>query len=153
MSEASVVAIFTAPKKHVPLVSRDEIAAVAGQGLEGDRYFNADGWDEPKRELTLVELEAVEAANRDYDLGLELVDMRRQIVTKGVALNHLIGREFTVGNVKCRGVKLNEPCNHLRKLADKPLIKPMIHRGGLRAQILESGTIRVGDPIVTNITS
>ena len=142
-----MVAIFTAPAKHEPVVSRDEVRAVAGHGLEGDRYFNADGWDEPKREITLVELEAIEAANRDYDIGLTPEDMRRQIVTKGVALNHLIGREFTVGGVRCRGVKLNEPCNHLRKLADKPLIKPMIHRGGLRAQILESGTIRVGDPI------
>jgi MOSC domain-containing protein YiiM len=147
MSEGSVVAIFTAPKKHAPLDSRDEVSAVAGRGLEGDRYFNAEGWDEPKRELTLVELEAVEAANRDYDLGLTPEDMRRQVVTKGVPLNHLIGKEFSVGDVRCLGVKLNEPCNHLRKLADKPLIKPMIHRGGLRAQILESGTIRVGDPI------
>ena len=147
MPEATVVAIFTAPEKHVPLVSRDEVNAVAGRGLEGDRYFNAEGWDEPKREITLVELEAVEAANRDYDLGLTPEDMRRQIVTKGIALNHLVDREFTVGDVRCRGIKLNEPCNHLRKLADKPLIKPMIHRGGLRAQILESGTIRVGDPI------
>ena len=147
MSEATVVAIFTAPEKHVPLVSRKEVNAVAGRGLEGDRYFNAEGWDEPKREITLVELEAVEAANRDYDLGLAPEDMRRQIVTKGIALNHLVDQEFTVGEVRCRGIKLNEPCAHLRKLAGKPLIKPMIHRGGLRAQILESGTIRVGDPI------
>ena len=147
MSEASVVAIYTAPEKHRALVARDEVVAVAGQGLEGDRYFNADGWDEPKREITLIELEAIEAANRDYDIGLTPQDMRRQIVTKGVALNHLVGREFTLGDVRCLGVKLNEPCNHLRKLADKPLIKPMIHRGGLRAQILDGGTIRVGDPI------
>ena len=147
MPEASVVAIFTAPKKHAPLVSLDEVNAVAGCGLEGDRYFDPEGWDEPKREITLVEIEAIDAANRDYDLGLAPEDMRRQIVTKGVALNHLIDREFALGDVRCRGIKLNEPCNHLRKLADKPLIKPMIHRGGLRAQILESGTIRVGDPI------
>ena len=150
MSDASVVAILTAPEKHAPVVARDEVRAVAGQGLEGDRYFNADGWDEPKREITFVEIEAIEAANRDYDIGLEPSDMRRQIVTRGVALNHLIGREFSVGNVRCLGIKLNEPCNHLRKLADKPLIKPMIHRGGLRAQILDSGTIHVGDPIVTS---
>ena len=147
MSEPSVIAILTAPTKSAPVVSREEVNAVAGKGLEGDRYFKADGWDEVKREITLVEMEAIEAANRDYDLGLTPEDMRRQIVTRGVALNHLVGREFTVGGVKCRGVKLNEPCNHLRKLADKPLIKPMIHRGGLRAQILEGGTIRVGDPV------
>ena len=149
MPEASVVAIFTAPKKHEPLVERDEVIAVAGKGLEGDRYFNAEGWDEAKREITFVESEAIDAANRDYDIDLTPADMRRQIVTRGVALNHLVGREFTVGDVRCRGVKLNEPCNHLRKLADKPLIKPMIHRGGLRAQILDGGTIRVGDPITT----
>jgi len=147
MSEASVVAILTAPKKSAPIESRSEVNAIAGKGLEGDRYFRADGWDEVKREITLVEIEAIEAANRDYDLDLSPEEMRRQIVTRGVALNHLVGREFTVGDVRCRGVKLNEPCNHLRKLADKPLLKPMIHRGGLRAQIIESGTIRVGDPI------
>lgn len=147
MSEAVVVAIFTAPKKADPVISHAEVRAVAGKGLEGDRYFNDDGWDEAKREMTLVEIEAVEAANRDYDLGLAPEDMRRQVVTRGVALNHLVGREFAIGDVKCLGIKLNEPCNHLRKLAGKPLIKPMIHRGGLRAQILESGTIRVGDPI------
>ena len=146
----SVVAIFTAPKKHVAVESKQEVNAIAGQGLEGDRYFNSGGWDEPKREMTLVEIEAIEAANRDYDLGLTPEDMRRQIVTRGVALNHLVDQEFTVGGVRCRGIKLNEPCSHLRKLAAKPLIKPMIHRGGLRAQILESGTIRVGDPIITS---
>ena len=150
MSEASVVAIYTAPEKHEPVVARDEVDAVAGKGLEGDRYFNADGWDEAKREITLVESEAIDAANRDYDLGLTAADMRRQIVTRGVALNHLVDREFTLGDVRCLGIKLNEPCNHLRKLAGKPLIKPMIHRGGLRAQILEGGTIRVGDPITTS---
>jgi len=150
MPEASVIAILTAPKKAAPVQSREEVRAVAGKGLEGDRYFNAAGWDEAKKEITLVEIEAIEAANRDYDLGLTPADMRRQIVTRGVALDHLVGREFTVGDVRCRGIKLNEPCNHLRKLADKPLVKPMIHRGGLRAQILEGGTIRVGDPIVTS---
>jgi len=142
-----VVAILTAPKKSAPIVARDEVTAVPGKGLEGDRYFNADGWDEAKKEITLVEIEAIEAANRDYDLDLTPEDMRRQIVTRGVALNHLVGREFMVGDVRCRGVKLNEPCNHLRKLTGKPLMKPMIHRGGLRAQIIEGGTIRVGDPI------
>lgn len=147
MAQASVLAILTAPKKSAPIESRSEVAAVPGKGLEGDRYFRAEGWDEVKREITLVEMEAIEAANRDYDLDLTPEDMRRQIVTRGVALNHLVGREFAIGDVRCRGVKLNEPCNHLRKLADKPLIKPMIHRGGLRAQILEGGTIRVGDPI------
>ena len=147
MAHGSVVAIFTAPEKSVPLVPRDEVTAVAGHGLEGDRYFNPDGWDEPKKEITLVEIEAVEAANRDYDIDLTPEDTRRQIVTRGVPLNHLVGQEFSIGEVKCRGIRLNEPCNHLRKLAGKPLIKPLIHRGGIRAQILATGTIKVGDPV------
>ncbi len=144
------MAIYTAPQKSAPVIARDEVAAVAGRGLEGDRYFNANGWDEPKKEITLIEIEAIEAANRDYDLDLTPADMRRQVVTRGVALNHLVGREFSIGTVRCLGIKLNEPCNHLRKLAGKPLIKPMIHRGGLRAQILDGGTIKVGDPIRTD---
>lgn len=148
MSE--VVAILTAPKKAAPLESRTEVKAVAGKGLEGDRYFKAGGWEEVKREITLVEIEAIEAANRDYDLDLTPEDMRRQIVTRGVPLNHLVGQEFTIGEVRCRGIKLNEPCNYLRKQTGKPLIKPMIHRGGLRAQILDGGVIRVGDPIHTS---
>lgn len=144
----SVVGIYLAPEKSAPITSLNEVSAVAGKGLEGDRYFNADGWDEPKNEMTLVEIEAVEAANRDYDIGLTPEDTRRQIVTRGVALNHLVGQEFSIGDVRCLGIKLNEPCNHLRKLAGKPLIKPLIHRGGLRAQILSGGTIKVGDPVI-----
>ena len=147
MQNGSVVGIYTAPEKHAPIESRDEVKAVAGRGLEGDRYFNADGWDEAKKEMTLVELEAIEGANREYELDLEPKDMRRQIVTKGVALNHLVDREFQIGEVRLRGIKIANPCSHLQKLAGKKLLKPMMHRGGLRAQILESGTIRVGDPV------
>lgn len=142
-----MVAIQIAPATSAPLQQVPEVNAVPGHGLEGDRYFSAGGWDEPKKEVTLIEIEAVEAANRDYDVELTIEDTRRQVVTRGIALNHLVGHEFKVGDVTLRGVKLNEPCNHLRKLAGKPLIKPLIHRGGLRAQILSAGTIRVGDSI------
>ena len=147
MENGSVVGIYTAPEESGPIESRDEVKAIAGSGLEGDRYFNPEGWDEPKKELTLVEIEAVEGANREYDLDLEPKDMRRQIVTRGVALNHLVGREFRIGEVRLRGIKINNPCSHLQKLTGKKLLKPMMHRGGLRAQILETGTIRVGDPV------
>ena len=149
MAQGSVVAIFTAPERSVPLVSRDEVKAVAGKGLEGDRYFNADGWDEAKKELTLVEIEAVEAASREYELDIRPEDMRRQIVTKGVALNHLVGKEFHVGEVHLKGVKIANPCSHLQKVTGKKVLKPMMHRGGLKAKILATGTIKVGDPITT----
>lgn len=150
MQNGSVIAIYTAPERSAPIVARDEVKAVAGKGLEGDRYFNDEGWDEPKKEITLVEIEAVEAASREYELELKPEDMRRQIVTKGVALNHLVDKDFHIGDVHLRGVKIANPCSHLQRLAGKKLLKPMMHRGGLRAQILSSGTIKVGDPITTS---
>ena len=149
MKNGSVVGIYTAREKSAPIESRDQVQAIAGKGLEGDRYFNHDGWDEPKNEITLVEIEAVEAASREYDVDLTPEDMRRQIVTEGVALNHLVDKEFHIGDVHLRGVKIANPCSHLQKLAGKKLLKPMMHRGGLRAQILSGGTIKVGDPVIT----
>lgn len=148
MKNGSVVGIYTAPEKSGPIVARDEVRAVAGQGLEGDRYFNPDGWDEANKEVTLVEIEAVEGANREYELDIEPQDMRRQIVTRGVALNHLVDKEFRIGDVRLRGIKIANPCSHLQKLTGKKVLKTMMHRGGLRAQILESGTIKLGDPLV-----
>ena len=145
--EGSVVGIYIGAEESGPVTSRDDVEAVAGHGLKGDRYFSEEGWDEPKHELTLVEIEALEGANREYDLDLKPEDMRRQIVTRGLALNHLVGRDFTVGEVRCRGIKIANPCSHLQKLTGKKVLKTMMHRGGLRAQIIESGTIRVGDPI------
>ena len=146
-AEGSVVGIYIGLDESGPIASQESVEAVAGHGLKGDRYYNEDGWDEPKKELTLVEIEAVEGANREYDLDIQPGDMRRQIVTRGVALNHLVGQEFHVGEVKCRGIKIANPCSHLQKLTGKKVLKTMMHRGGLRAQILESGTIKVGDSV------
>ena len=146
-AQGSVVGIYIGQDESGPIASRDSVEAVAGHGLKGDRYFNEEGWDEPKKELTLVEIEAVEGANREYDLDIKPEDMRRQIVTRGVPLNHLVGRDFKIGDVTCRGIKIANPCSHLQRLSGKKVLKTMMHRGGLRAQILESGTIKVGDSI------
>jgi len=153
--EGSVVAIFVAHEAEGPATEVSEASAVAGLGLEGDRYFAAAGtWTEPgeehvaKRQVTLIESEAIEAARRDYRVPLALGEPRRNIVTAGVALNHLVDREFMVGEVRLRGVKLCEPCNHMEKLSKPGARKALLHRGGLRAEILESGTIRPGDPVV-----
>jgi MOSC domain-containing protein YiiM len=128
-----------------------EVKAVAGRGLEGDRYFNKEGsFSETPgtgREVTLIESEAIDALARDYKLELKPGDARRNIVTRGIALNHLVGKEFRVGEVKLKGVRLNEPCNHLASLTDDKVKQGLVHRGGLRAEILDDGTIRVGDPI------
>jgi MOSC domain-containing protein YiiM len=128
-----------------------EVRAVAGKGLEGDRYFNHTGTYSKKlgsdREVTLIEIEAIEALKRDHRIELESGASRRNIVTRGVPLNHLVGQEFQVGEVTLRGIRLCEPCAHLERLSQKGVLRGLIHRGGLRAQILTGGTIRVGNPV------
>jgi MOSC domain-containing protein YiiM len=117
------------------------VRAVAGQGLEGDRYFFADG-AAPGEALTLIEAEALE------DVGLTGPQARRQVVVRGVRVNDLVGRRFRIGDVECLGVELCEPCLHLQKLTRPGIIKDLIHRGGLRADILSGGTICVGDKVL-----
>jgi len=128
----------------------DAVRAVPGRGLEGDRYFERRGsWsdqDGPQREVTLVEAEALEALAAN-GIDVTLGDSRRNIVTRDVPLNHLVGSEFTVGDVRLRGVKLCEPCAHLERVSGKPIRAPLVHRGGLNAQILSEGVVRVGDAV------
>jgi MOSC domain-containing protein YiiM len=132
--------------------SVDRVRAVPGKGLEGDRYFQARGTYSdlpgPGREVTLIESEAIEAMARDNEITIPTGAARRNIVTRGAPLNHLVGKEFDVGPVRLLGVRLCEPCSHLESLTQKGLIAGLVHRGGLRAQILTEGDIRVGDPIV-----
>jgi MOSC domain-containing protein YiiM len=116
------------------------VRAVAGHGLEGDRYFFADGAGSGEA-LTLIEAEAIE------DVGLTGAKSRRQVVVRGGGLNDLVGKRFRVGDVECEGIELCEPCLHLQKLTRPGIIKDLIHRGGLRADILSGGTISVGDKV------
>ncbi len=156
MWKGNVVSINIAKAGSEPMTSLDQVKAVAGRGLEGDRYFLKQGTftDNPNttgRQVTLIESEAIDALERDYGVTIDQKDARRNIVTRGVPLNHLIGQEFRVGDVRMRGVRLDEPCNHMASLVNEEL-KDKIrlglkHRGGLRADILNDGTIHVGDPV------
>ena len=140
--------IASAAKEQVRAL--DQVVLVPGVGIEGDRYALKVGTfykPEPDFELTLIEAEAIEALRRDYDVELAAGDARRNVVTRGVALNHLVGKEFWIGEVRIRGIRLCEPCDHLQQVTGKQLIKGLRHRGGLRAQILTQGTIRVGDSV------
>jgi MOSC domain-containing protein YiiM len=119
------------------------VAALAGKGLRGDRHFCADG-ARPGQALTLIEAEALE------DVGLTGAQSRRQVVVRGVRLNDLVGRRFRVGDVECVGVELCEPCLHLQQLTRPGIIKDLTHRGGLNADILTDGQIRVGDQVSTD---
>jgi MOSC domain-containing protein YiiM len=146
----TVESINIAAAAKEPMHSVDHVQATPGLGLEGDRYALGKGTffkPQPDIELTLIEAEAIEALLRDYQVELAPGEARRNVVTRGVALNHLVGREFRIGEVKVRGIRLCEPCGHLQALTGQPVIKGLIHRGGLRAQILSSGTICVGDTV------
>lgn len=130
--------------------SVESVEAVAGKGLKGDRKFRNPSHpkkDTPDREVTLIESEAIEGVNRDYALRIDPIETRRNLLTRGVALNHLVGRDFTIGKVRLRGLMLCEPCTHLEALTRKGVMRALVHRGGLRAEVLEGGEIHIGDVI------
>lgn len=142
--------IHIAPAKSAPVQPVAEIEAVKGVGLIGDRHANLSGrWteDDIGREVTLVEAESLERLRRDDGIELQPGETRRNLTTRGVALNDLVGKTFRVGDVMMIGTELCEPCQHLTEMVGKPIIKPLTHRAGLRAQLLNSGVIRVGDEV------
>ena len=142
--------IHIADAAKAPMQSLAAVEAVPGVGLLGDRYALKQGTfykPEPDFELTLIEAEAIEALKRDYAVELAPAEARRNLVTRGVPLNHLVGREFQIGDVKIRGIRLCEPCSHLQSVTGRFVIKGLRHRGGLRAQILTAGTLRAGDSV------
>ncbi len=151
MFSGKVISINIAPIDGAEMQSVTEAHAVPGKGLEGDRYYNQSGtfWkDEPDYEVTLIEAEAFESMKRESGLDLEPSTGRRNVVTRDVPLNHLVGLEFRVGEVTLRGMRLCEPCKHLAKISERPgILGGLIHRGGLRAQILTDGVIKVGDVV------
>lgn len=145
--EGRIEAIHLFPERGGEPEARSEARAVAGCGLEGDRYFE-EGLD-PARQLTLVDAAVLEeVAGADPTLALEPGESRRQLTTSGVNLNALVGREFTIGEARCRGIELCEPCSHLEQLTGRAgIMRALVHRGGLNAEILDGGVIAVGDPV------
>ncbi len=146
MAEGTVVLISIVegqPGDGNPAEKVATATAVAGKGLEGDRYFGHD----QDSQVTLIEAEAIDAMAKDGGLELEYDQARRNIVTRGVVLNDLVDKEFKVGAVTLRGARLSEPCQHLADLTDQAVVKGLIHKGGLKAQILTDGEIRIGDSV------
>jgi MOSC domain-containing protein YiiM len=126
--------------------------ARAGRGLEGDRYavgagtFSSRAGRQPGYDLTLIAAEVLDdlaAAGQ----GLDFADTRRNVLTRGIDVNALVGRTFRIGDVLCEGRRLCEPCAHLERLGRPGMLRPLIHRGGLRADVLTDGEIRTGAPI------
>ena len=149
MSEGTVVEINIAPEEAAPTHPVDRITVEVGHGVVGDRHYAPDGLAEPGHALTLIEAEAIEAANAEHpDLQMTAGLSRRQVLTRGIELNPLVGKRFRVGDVLCEGVELCEPCTHLQAVVGRPLLREMVHRAGLNAAVLEGGEIVVGASVV-----
>jgi MOSC domain-containing protein YiiM len=150
MSAGTVVGIFIASEESAPVVAVERVRAEPGRGLEGDRYFKraeGPGERDPTTEVTLIASEGLEAARREDGLELPPGAHRRNVVTQGVSLDDLVGKDFSIGEVVLRGLEQNPPCRHLAELTGKDLLKPLLTKGGIRAQILNGGHIRIGDSI------
>jgi MOSC domain-containing protein YiiM len=151
MWSGEIVSIHIASSEGEVPYPVDEIRAVEGRGLEGDRYYNLAGKfsrkNKPDREVTLIEAEALDALALDHGIELGPGDSRRNIVTRGVPLNDLVGREFAVGDAVFKGLKLCHPCGYLEEMTKDGVRDGLKNRGGLRAQIISGATIRTGDSV------
>ena len=144
-----VEGVFVTPEHGALPEPVESVRAFAGRGLEGNRYvFDADA--PPGCALTLIAAEAVEAMEREHGIVLEARAARRNVVTRGVDVNDLVGKRFRVGDVECVGVELCEPCAHLQSLTKPGIIKGLAHRGGLNADIVGDGRISIGDAVVAH---
>jgi len=152
VTEGRVEGIFVGTSAAAPLDAVREARAEQGRGLVGDRYWSGQGtfWKPlGDREVTLIEMESLEALGAAAGIVLEARDARRNIATRGIRLNDLVNRRFRVGDAILLGIRLCEPCGHLERLTGQTLRPALNGRGGLRAAIMGSGAIRVGDGIET----
>jgi MOSC domain-containing protein YiiM len=152
MGEGTVVSIHIAEAAGGTVKGLESVRAVPGQGLEGDRYFAHSGTysDTPGsgRDLTLIESEQIEGIEREYSIKIGPGESRRNLTTRGISLNELVDKEFKVGEVVVRGTRLCEPCAYMADLiGERGALQALVHRGGLRCDIVTEGTINVGDSI------
>jgi MOSC domain-containing protein YiiM len=150
MDAGRVEEINIGPERTLP-APVERASAVAGKGLDGNRYFFPDG-AAPGTALTLIAAEALEAMAAEHGIEITAAESRRNVLTRGIDLNALVGKRFRVGEVECLGVELCEPCQSLEMLTKPGVIKGLVHRGGLNADILTDGQIAVGDPVVATET-
>jgi MOSC domain-containing protein YiiM len=146
-----ILSLHIADAEGAPMQTVERATMVRGRGISGDRYFFERGtWSKHPgngRQVTLIENEALETLQREHRITIAPALARRNIVTIGVALNHLVGREFRIGEIRLRGMRLCDPCAHLEKLSVSGALRALVHRGGLRADILSDGVVRAGEPI------
>jgi MOSC domain-containing protein YiiM len=145
-SAGSVEQIWVAADTGEPGLMLETVRVIPGEGLQGDRYVAGRGTfpsGRPGSAVTLIEAEVCES----FEPPLSPEEHRRNLVTRGLELNGMVGREFTIGSVRFQGIRLCEPCATMQRYSKRQILRPLVHLGGLRADILDSGEIRVGDPI------
>ncbi len=148
MEIGRVEGIFVGPERTLP-APVERVRALAGKGLEGNRYF-WDGEAPPGRALTLIAAEALEGLEADTGIRLNAAESRRNVLTRGIDLNALVGKRFRVGPVECEGIELCEPCDHLQKMTQPGVLNGLVHRAGLNADILTDGEIALGDEVAAS---
>ncbi len=154
---SNVLAIFTSPLRAAAPVSQHQVSMLAGAGIAGDRYCNAQAsfferpLQERATEVTLIEAETVDTFNQAFGLTLGYGDLRRNIVTRGVNLNALAGQRFRLGAIEFEGIELCEPCSSLARRVTLLVLPHLLHRAGLRAAVISSGELLVGDTFSLNI--
>ena len=142
-----VEAIFLSPEHGELPTAVERVRARAGRGLEGNRYYWDDGSATPGCAITLIASEAVEAVASEGDVSVEPAATRRNVLTRGIDVNALVGKRFRIGTVECEGVELCEPCTTLEGLTQPGVVKAFVHRAGLNADILTDGEISLGDAV------
>ncbi len=148
----SVVALHRCSAAGEPMRATETLSLLAGRGIEGDRYLLGTGYysgkPEEGRQVTLFEVETLEALQRDYDIVLTAAEHRRNVTVAGVALNHLVGRRLRIGDAVLEATRLSIPCRYIEEVTGKSIFKALMHRSGLNCKILHSGAIHPGDAVV-----
>jgi MOSC domain-containing protein YiiM len=150
-----VVALHICPRSFLPMKSQSSLTLIEDVGILGDRYATNAGFysdrPEPGRQITLFEEETLEAIKRDHNMVISAADHRRNITTRGVALNHLVEQRFRLGETVLEGTRLSTPCRHIEQILGKEVFSLFLNRCGLHARIIAGGVLRVGDRLIAEI--
>ena len=149
-----IVKLLISKDPKSAMLNVNQIVLEAGKGIFGDRYYNQEGTFsnkgeiEPDRDVTLIEIEKIDALNKEHNLDITAEDFRRNIVVSNCDLNSLVGKEFQIGEVVLKGLRLCEPCKYLsNKLDNEKVLSQMVHKAGLRAQIIKGGSIDLNSQV------
>ncbi len=143
-----IVKLLISKDIQAPMLNVNQIVLEVGKGIFGDRYYNQEGTFsnkgeiQPDRDVTLIEIKKINDLNKEHNLDITAEDLRRNIVVSNCDLNSLVGKEFQIGEVVLKGLRLCEPCSYLsNKLNNEEVLSQMVHKAGLRAQIIKGGSI------------